>query len=108
MIETEIRNNDTIYLRPLSDLDWINAVSLLHAVQEMLQPRQRVLIDLSYVNYIDAAGMRTLVGSIRRVLAVDGEIELSNPCLSVRRRLALAGVYRLLLPPSRRGGGNAA
>jgi anti-anti-sigma factor len=99
LIETEIRNNDTIYLRPLSDLDWVNALSLRHAVHEMLQPRQRVLIDLSHVNYIDAAGIRTLVGSIRRVRAVGGEVELSNPCLSVGRRLTLAGIYGLLLPP---------
>ena len=108
MIETQIRDDYTVCLRPLSDLDWVNGVSLRHAVQDMLQPGQRVLIDLRYVNNIDAAGMKTLVGSIRRVLAVGGEIELSNPRLSVRHLLTHAGIYSMLLSPSRRGGGSAA
>jgi hypothetical protein len=79
LIETEIRNNDTVYLRP--------------------QPGQRVLIDLSHVNTSMPRGMRTLVGSIPRARAIGGEIELSNTCLSVRRQRSLRVSIGCCYPP---------
>jgi anti-anti-sigma factor len=97
MIETQRLPDASYYLRPFGELDWIGAMSLRHVMHDLVQPGVRVDIDLSEVSRIDAVGLSALVGSIRRVRAVCGEIRLSNPRLRVRRRLELAGIYHLSL-----------
>jgi anti-anti-sigma factor len=98
MIETKISPTAGIQLKPLHDLDWIEAMSLRHILHDVLRPGSKVLIDMSQVDHIDAVGMSALVGSIRRVKAVAGKVELLNIRAHVRRRLELVGVYHLTLP----------
>lgn len=108
MIETQAGPNASVHLRPFGNLDWIGAMSLRHVVQDALRPGVQLVIDLSRVRSIDAVGVSALVGSVRRVRAVGGEVQISNPVPGVTRRLELAGVYRLLLYCVPRSGNDVA
>ena len=70
MIETHIRQDETVACKPSGDLDWRTSVSFRHAVHDALRPGAHVLIDLSQVSLIDAVGLSAIVGTLRRARAV--------------------------------------
>jgi anti-anti-sigma factor len=108
MIEVHRDPSDGIRLMPLGDLDWAGAKPLRHVLHDLLRPGIHLVIDLSYVEFIDAVGVSGLVGCIRRVRAVRGEVELLNARSQVQRLLELLGVYWLLRYPSSTSGDDAA
>jgi anti-anti-sigma factor len=95
VIETELLADFSIVCRPSGSLDWIAAMSLRHIIGDSLRPGVKVVIDLSRVDFIDAVGISAIVGSVRRVRAVGGQAEICSASGEVRRRMELAGVYRL-------------
>ncbi len=92
MIETRIRQDDTVVCKPRVDLDWRTSVSLRHAVHDALRPGVRVLIDLSRVSYIDAVGLSAIAATLRRARAVGALVRVYNIQPPVRRRMELVGV----------------
>lgn len=108
MIETHLLADSGIVCRPSGSLDWIAAVSLRHAVGHSIQPGVDVIVDLSRVEFIDAVGISALVGTVRRVRALGGQANICGASPEVRRRLELAGVYRLVMGCSARNGNDAA
>jgi anti-anti-sigma factor len=89
MIEVQSDPTMGIQLKPLSDLDWVGASSLRHVLHDVLHPGIKLVIDLSQVDFIDAVGISAVVGSIRRVRAAGGTVELCNPRPPLRRLLEL-------------------
>ena len=108
MIETHVWADSSIVCRPSGRLDWIAAVSLRHAIGDLLRPSVEVIIDLSRVEFIDAVGISAIVGSVRRVRAVGGHAEICRASPAVRCRLELAGVYQLAVRCSAANGNDAA
>jgi anti-anti-sigma factor len=108
VIETHLLADSSIMCRPSGSLDWIAAVSLRHALSDALRPGVDVAIDLSRVKFIDAVGISAIVGSVRRVRAVGGHARICRASPEVRRRLELAGVYRLAMGCSATNGNDAA
>jgi anti-anti-sigma factor len=108
VIETQLLADSSIVCRPSGSLDWIAAMSLRHVVGDSLQPGVKVVIDLSRVDFIDAVGISAIVGSVRRVRAVGGQAEICSASGQVRRRMELAGVYRLVTRCSATTGNDAA
>ncbi|MGO9661208.1 MAG: STAS domain-containing protein [Acidimicrobiales bacterium] len=100
MIETELRPGSSIVCRPVGELDWVGAVPLRRVVHDAFAPGLEVVIDLSRVEFIDAAGMSALVGSVRFVRAQGGAARTCNARPQVRRLMELIGVDRLLMPSS--------
>ena len=96
------------WVSALGSLDWIAAVSLRDAVGHSIQPGVDVIVDLSRVEFIDAVGISALVGTVRRVRALGGQANICGASPEVRRRLELAGVYRLVMGCSARNGNDAA
>ena len=96
MIETEFHPDGSTHFRPIGDLNWISATTLRHALHDTLQPGIPVVVDLSEVFTIDAVGMSALVGAVRRVRGLGGEIDITNPRPEVAQRLASAGIAQLL------------
>jgi anti-sigma B factor antagonist len=99
VIETQLLADSSIVC-PLGSLDWIAAVSLRHGIGDSLRPGVELIIDLSRVEFIDAVGIGAIVGAVRRVRAVGGHAEICGASPEVRRRMKLAGVYRLVTPSS--------
>jgi stage II sporulation protein AA (anti-sigma F factor antagonist) len=96
--------DSSIVCRPSGSLDWIAAASLRHAIGELFRPGVDVVIDLSRVEFIDAVGISAIAGTVRRVRAVGGHAQLCDVSPEVRRRLELAGVYRLAMDRSATNG----
>ena len=66
-------------------------------VQELLQRgERRVLLDLSGVSDIDAAGVGELVCAFNAAVAAGGALEIASASPRVRQVLETAGVLRLL------------
>ena len=89
MIKTETYPNGVVCLRPVGDLNWSNAVALRHAVHSVLRPQVRVVLDLQDVESIDAVGLSALVGSVRRIRSVPGEVRVFHMPPAVRSRIEL-------------------
>jgi anti-anti-sigma factor len=98
MIETQVILDSSVQVKPFGNLDWMSAVTLRHVVHDLIRPGIQVDIDLSEVNAIDAVGISSVAGSIRRIRSVGGDVRISNPPPEVQRRLRLAGIYGLLAP----------
>ena len=108
MIDIRTGPGATVTLKPSGDLDSIGAVSLRHVVEDALRPRIRLVIDLEHVHHLDALGISALIGSLRRVRAVGGDLHVVNPRPAVRRALHLTGVSGRLTGPWRTPGDDAA
>lgn len=89
MIKTETYPNGVVCLRPVGELDWSNATALRHAVHSLARPYVRVVIDLQDVESIDAVGLSALVGSVRLIRSIRGEVRVLHMPRAVRSRLEL-------------------
>jgi anti-anti-sigma factor len=96
MIDTPIRPGSKVVCKPSGDLDWHGATSLRQQVRASLRPGAEIVIDLSPVEFIDAAGMHAVVGSVRLARIFGATARVCNARPNVRRRMELVGVYRLV------------
>jgi anti-anti-sigma factor len=94
VIETFVDLGSSIICRPWGRLDWVEATCLRHVINDSLRPGIEVVIDLGHVDSVDAVGMSTLLGSVRRVRAIGSRVLVCNIQPAVRRRLELVGIYR--------------
>lgn len=58
--------------------------------------RTHLIFDLSAVSFINSAGLRALVQTIKSAQAAGGSLTLVNPSESVRRALELVGLDGIL------------
>lgn len=98
MIETSTYPDGVIRLSPLGDLDWISARALRHAMHDVIQPGMRVELDLHDVMSIDAVGVSALLGSVRLIRSLGGEVRVCNMSQPVRSRLEMLGIDLGSLP----------
>jgi anti-sigma B factor antagonist len=54
-----------------------------------------VVLDMSDLRFLDSTGLGLLVGSLKRLRAIDGELELRAPQERVRKIFEIAGLDRL-------------
>lgn len=74
------------------EVDRSNAGALGHALESVLDGRDALLIDLSQLEFIDAAGLRTIHDTARRLHARGGDLVLLSPPAVVGRMLPILGV----------------
>jgi anti-anti-sigma factor len=96
MIEIVSLGESRIVCRPLGDLDFRSSISLRHVVGDILRPGLDLVIDLSRVAAIDVVGLSALVGTARRVRALEGTIAIRNVCPRIHWLFDLVGLDRLL------------
>ena len=77
--------------RVSGELDIATAPQLATALEGELRPGTRVTLDLADLTFIDAAGLRVLVG-VGRAVGSTGGVMLQQPSSMVQRVLAVAGV----------------
>lgn len=92
MIKTETYPDGVVCLRPVGDLTWDSATALRHAVHDVLSPSMLVELDLQDVASIDAVGLSALLGSVRLIRSVAGEVQVSNIPPAVQSRLDMLGI----------------
>jgi anti-anti-sigma factor len=108
MIDTYVRQDDSVVIRPSGPLDYRAATALRHAVAHSVHRGIDLLLDLGDVETIDAVGVSTLVGTVRRTRALGGSTTIYNAGSNVRERMAQAGVEHLLGPRLEHSGNDAA
>lgn len=94
MVETFVQTNAGTICRPWGDLNWNTSLALRHAVHDAIRPGGAVIVDLSRVTAIDAVGLSTVVGCLRRARAVGASILIRNARPPVQARLDLVIVGR--------------
>jgi anti-anti-sigma factor len=97
MIETSIDRGSIILFRPIGELDREKGVSLRHLIHGSLAPGAEIVIDMSRVGFVDAAGLSALVRSVRLVKAFGGTVRTCNVRPRIQRLMELIGVDRLLM-----------
>ena len=81
--------------RPIGDLDAFTVSQFRQSLAE-LATSPRVLIDLSGVPFVDSAGLGALIGGIRRVRELGGEVAVACPRPTLTRLLRTSGFDRIV------------
>lgn len=84
-----------VHLR--GELDISSVPQARQAVHEALgTAADRLVLDLQDLAFIDSAGLGVVVGALRRIRQVDGELRVVAPLAGPRRAFEVTGLDRLL------------
>ncbi len=78
-------------LRVSGELDIATAPVLAAALDGEVRPGSRLRLDVDDLVFVDAAGLRVLVG-VRRTAGLTGKVVLGHPTPIVQRVIALTGL----------------
>lgn len=78
------------------ELDVVGAPQLRqHVLREIAAGHHHLVLDLSGVAYIDSFGLGVVIGALKRVRLLDGELRLVVPEARVRRVLEVCDLDRV-------------
>jgi anti-sigma B factor antagonist len=87
-----------LVLRLRGELDSTTAPDLETALEDILtRGHRQVVLDLSELRFLDAAGANLLVRAAARCAAVDGRLTVTHPARIVARVLSITGLDAVLL-----------
>jgi len=81
--------------RPVGELDAFTVSQFRQALAE-LASSAHLLIDLSGVPFVDSAGLGALIGGIRRVRELGGDVAVACPRPTLTRLLRTTGFDRIV------------
>jgi anti-sigma B factor antagonist len=81
--------------RPVGELDAFTVSQFRQSLAE-LASSPRLLIDLSGVPFVDSAGLGALIGGVRRVRELGGEVVVACPRPTLTRLLRTTGFDRIV------------
>ena len=93
-IQVETDRGFTI-CRPIGELDAFTVSQFRQSLAE-LASSSRLLIDLSGVPFVDSAGLGALIGGIRRVRELGGDVAVACPRPTLTRLLRTTGFDRIV------------
>ncbi len=103
MIHTQYRyeikaRGRTLHIRLLGEIDHHSAVSLREDLDKLLYAErpERLLLDLSHIEFMDSAGLGLLMGRLRLMKELGGRLVLSHPNARVMKILRLSGMERFM------------
>jgi anti-sigma B factor antagonist len=82
------------------EIDAVSAPQLRDALEE-LNPRARVMLDLSALTFIDSSGLKVLVVQSQRMREAGGALLVRCPSPPVQQALTLTGIDGLIERRSR-------
>lgn len=91
-----IEGNDVLVLELREDnLDAGNVRDFKEAAQALAQSRNRVVLDLSGVKFIDSSGLGALISCLRRQQEQRGDLRLCEMSKTVRALFELMRMHRV-------------
>lgn len=86
--------NRTLTIRLDGELDLVKAHEFRESVDNAMEEMQsnNLLVDLSFVTFIDSSGLGVILGRFRRIKSAKGEMALFGASPNVRRVLELSGI----------------
>jgi anti-sigma B factor antagonist len=73
-------------------VDSISADELREALASSIEEYNKIVIELSGVEYMSSAGLREMVSALKTVKKTGGDLRLANPSDKVKEVLELAGL----------------
>jgi anti-sigma B factor antagonist len=87
------RENDTVVVRMSGELDMVSVEGVRAVIDEALAGAgERLVFDLSELEFMDSSGIALLISVTRKVPAV----EVRNPAAIVRRIIEMTGLTEIL------------
>jgi anti-anti-sigma factor len=86
-------------VRVQGEVDAATAPRMGETVNRLLERRQRVVLDLQHVDFMDLHGLAVMIRATRRVRSDGGSFTIARPSFSVRRLVELVhaeGEIRIL------------
>jgi anti-sigma B factor antagonist len=93
-IQVDLDRGCTI-CRPVGELDAFTVSQFRQTLAELASSPQ-LLIDLSGVPFVDSAGLGALIGGIRRVRELGGDVAVACPRPTLTRLLKTTGFDRIV------------
>ena len=93
-IETDEADGYTL-CRPIGELDAYTVAGFRDALSELAN-RNRLIIDLSEVPFMDSAGLGALIGGIRRARENGGDVAVACSRATLTRLLHTTGFDRIV------------
>jgi anti-sigma B factor antagonist len=87
----------------VGELDAFNATEF-RSKMEAIASSSRVVLDLGGVSFVDSAGLGVLIGAVRRVHELGGDVTLASPRPALERLLHDTGVLRIVRVAATTGG----
>lgn len=78
------------------NLEQVSAPQFREAVAG-LPNKRRVVFELSAVPFVDSAGIGALIGAVRRIREMGGDVALCSPRPSIDRVFQLVGLTRVVM-----------
>lgn len=96
-LSIQVRHEGDITVVSLSgELDTYSCPNLRQAVAELVDKGHlKVVLNLEQVEYIDSAGLGTLVGNLKRVSERGGQLKLVNCNSQIQKVFNITGLVRI-------------
>ncbi len=92
---SRVDDGNYVVLRPEGELDAYSVAQFREAFAQVSE-EQRLLVDLSGVQFMDSAGLGALIGGIRKVRDNDGRIAVFSDLAAISRLLHTTGFDRIV------------
>ncbi|MEY2686279.1 MAG: hypothetical protein RL375_477 [Pseudomonadota bacterium] len=87
---------DVLVISPrVSNLDASNVRPFRDAMRELIEHRQRVVLDLSSVQFVDSSGLGALIGCLRQLDQQQGDLHLCALSRTVTALFELMRMHRV-------------
>jgi anti-sigma B factor antagonist len=97
------RDGDEARVIVRGELDMFTSSSLRKELVDLINDDARdVTVDLKYVEFVDSTALGVLVGAMKRLRALDGDLKLASPNPSTKKVLEITGLDRILTVTSDR------
>ncbi|MDQ1357919.1 MAG: anti-sigma factor antagonist [Acidimicrobiaceae bacterium] len=99
------RTGDQARVIVRGELDMFTSSALRKELVDLINDGARdVTVDLKYVEFVDSTALGVLVGAMKRLRALDGDLTLASPNPSTRKVLDITGLDRILTVTSEEDG----
>lgn len=91
-----LKNRLIVYLK--DDIDHHTAEQLKESIDSLISTSDitMLLIDFGSVNFIDSSGIGLILGRYKKMLSIDGKIQIINTNRRVKRILHMASIETLM------------
>ena len=89
------QDKDVAVLRPKGDIDAYSVADFRQDLHEHTS-RDRLVVDLSHVMFMDSAGLGALIGGVRRIREHSGQVTLCSTRQPILRLLHTTGFDRII------------
>lgn len=80
----------------VDELDASNTAEFKERIAPVLQTRNRILIDLTQLRFIDSSGLGAMLSCLRQLSSKDGDLKLCGLSKGVRAAFELVRLHRVL------------